>query len=185
MTEQLPLATEALNVPLKLFRQAVVDTVEAMDEVGVSTVAELHDYEDANEHVFGLLDYVAELFQDDDPDRAWVIGVSICDAAQTVAEVARKCARVWEAQHVPVVLSHYPVDDERQPMSRRFPSRFAALEWIIGLDSGACDDNPAVLLGEGFTYETILADYYDSDAIAMALDIGTSVFDDFIVEVAQ
>ena len=73
---------------LSLFEQAVHDTVHAMLENGVSTVSELHDHQDANEHVEPLYDLLTDLlWDDDDPDPGMNVSLAICNAAQDMADV--------------------------------------------------------------------------------------------------
>lgn len=73
---------------MRLFTEAVINTVDAMDECGVSTVSELHDYQDANEHVERLYDYLTDLlWDDDDPDPGMDVSVSLVNAAQDMANL--------------------------------------------------------------------------------------------------
>lgn len=84
---------------LHLFIEAVLDTVEAMHECGVSTVSELHDHQDASEHIGRLYDYLTDLlWDDDDPDPGMNVSLSICNAAQDMAnlEMAAEMAAVEE-----------------------------------------------------------------------------------------
>lgn len=73
---------------LHLFEKAVYDTVDAMHACGVSTVSDLHDHEDANEHVKRLYDFLTHLlWDDDDPDPGMNVSLAICNAAQDMANV--------------------------------------------------------------------------------------------------
>jgi len=71
---------------MHLFTEAVLDTVDAMEECGVSTVEALHGYQDAWQH--RLQDYITDLLWDDnDPDHAMTVSLSLCNAAQDMANV--------------------------------------------------------------------------------------------------
>ena len=73
---------------LAVFNKAVVDTVDAMHEFGVSTVSELHDHIDANSLVERLYSYVTDLlWNDDDPDPGMNHAIEIVNAAQSMANV--------------------------------------------------------------------------------------------------
>jgi len=73
---------------LHLFEKAVWDLVDAMAETGVQSVAELHDHQNANEHVERLYDFLTNLlWDDDDPDSGMNVSLAICNAAQDMANV--------------------------------------------------------------------------------------------------
>ena len=85
-----------MNRAMILFDEAVYNTVEAMREHGVSTVSELHDHQDANEHICRLYDYLTDLlWDDDDPDPGMNVAISICNAAQDMANVEMAAIKEW------------------------------------------------------------------------------------------
>lgn len=73
---------------LTVFNKAVVDTVEAMTELGVSTVSELHDHIDANSLVEEIYSLATDLlWNDNDPDPGMDDALVIASAAQSMANV--------------------------------------------------------------------------------------------------
>lgn len=73
---------------MHLFHEAVIDTIDAMHECGVSTVRDLHGYEDANAYVESLFTHVQDvLWDDDDPDTARDAAIAVANAAQILADL--------------------------------------------------------------------------------------------------
>lgn len=107
----------------------------------------------------------------------WADEVDPDGPLDSIAEVAHACWQEWQATHVPIVVTNWELDCDQDEIPRRFKSRVALLEEMIEQDAAAAHS--------GTLLTDILADDYNGDRVAMALDIGTATFDSYNVELAR